>query len=176
MLRMLQTSLMLLALPAAAAGLPNQPVASLNLARYSGQWHEIAHLPMYLERRCLDSVTATYTPQANGSIHVQNSCRTSKGRETIEGVAKVKDGQPAAFKVRFLPPWLAWLPMAWANYWVIDVDPDYQWAVVGSPNREHLWILSRSTHMDRDLFDRLREQAAERGYAVDQLAVMAPLD
>ena len=176
MLRLLQTSLMLLALPAVAGGLPNQPVASLDLGRYGGQWHEIAHLPMYFQRQCLDSVTATYTPQANGSILVQNSCRTSDGRKTIEGVAKVKEGQPAAFKVRFVPPWLGWLPMAWADYWVIDVDPDYQWAVVGSPNREHLWVLSRSAHMDRDLFDHIRQQAAEQGYAVNKLIVMAPLD
>lgn len=176
MLRLLPMSLLLLALPVVAAGLPNRPVAALDLGRYSGQWHEIAHLPMFLQRRCLDSVTATYTPQVNGSIQIKNSCRTRDGRKTIEGVAKVEDGQPAAFKVRFVPPWLGWLPMAWADYWVIDIDPDYQWAVVGSPNREHLWILSRSSHMERDLFDRIRQQVAQRGYTVDNLVVMAPLD
>lgn len=168
--------LLLASLPLAAATLPNRPVASLDMQRYAGQWHEIARLPMFFERQCLDAVTATYTPQANGSIHVRNSCRTSDGRKTINGVAKIEPGQPGALRVRFAPAWLGWLPLTWAHYWVIDVDPNYQWAMVGSPDAHHLWILARRPDMTRQLFDQLKVRAQQRGYPVQNLVIMAPLD
>lgn len=175
--RLLLTTLLVFVLPlAAATTLPNRPVESLDLARYSGQWHEIARLPMYFQRKCLGAVVATYTPNPDGTIHVHNSCRTEKGPMSVDGVARIQSDQPAALEVRFAPAWLTWLPAAWAPYWVIEVDADYQWAVIGSPNRKHLWILSRQPTMDRARFQILREHSRQRGYAVDRLIVTAPLD
>jgi len=174
--RLLIMAAMTITWPAAAATLPNRPVSSLDLHRYAGQWHEIARLPMYFERKCLDAVIATYTPNPDGTIRVHNTCRTSKGRMSVEGVARMKDNQPAALEVRFAPAWLSWLPMARAEYWVIEVDADYRWAVIGSPGRKHLWILSRQPAMDRALFQTLREHSRQRGYEVDQLIMTAPLD
>lgn len=100
---------------AAAAELPNEPVRSLEMARYAGQWHEIARLPMYFQRKCLGGVIATYTPGADGIVHVHNSCRTAKGHMSVDGVARVKGNQSGALEVRFAPRWLTWLPMAWAD-------------------------------------------------------------
>ncbi len=174
---MLRSLLMATLMTAAAATtLPNHPVRTLELDRYAGQWHEIAHLPMFFQRRCLDAVTATYTPNPDGTIHVHNTCRTSDGMTSVDGVAKITEGQPAALKVRFAPAWLGWLPMAWADYWVIEVDADYRWAVVGSPSRKYLWILSRQQEMPRGLFESIRQRAQQRGYAVDKLVMMAPLN
>ncbi|MGB3748082.1 MAG: lipocalin family protein [Rhodanobacter sp.] len=160
--------------PAVAASLPNRPVPSLDLHRYAGRWHEIARLPMYFERKCLDAVVATYTPNPDGTIHVHNTCRTGKGPMSADGVARFKERQPAALEVRFAPGWLAWLPMAWADYWVIEVDPGYQWAVIGNPDRDHLWILSRQPTMDRALLQTLIEHSRQRGYPVDRLIMPAP--
>jgi apolipoprotein D and lipocalin family protein len=174
--RLLMAALLAAALPTVAATLPNQPVPSLDIHRYAGQWHEIARLPMYFERKCLDAVIATYTPNPDGTVHIHNACRTSKGRMSVDGVARMKDNQPAALEVRFVPAWLTWLPMAWADYWVIEVDADYQWAVIGSPGRKHLWILARRPTMDRALFQTLKEHSRQRGYQVDQLMMTAPLD
>ncbi|MEO8999502.1 MAG: lipocalin family protein [Rhodanobacter sp.] len=174
---LLMTMLMIAALPTAAATtLPNRPVRALDLDRYTGQWHEIAHLPMYFQRKCVGAVTATYTSNPDDTIGVHNTCRTSEGMKTADGVAEVTKGQPAALKVRFAPAWLTWLPQVWADYWVIDVDTDYQWAVVGSPSRKYLWILSRQPNMPRGLFESLRQRALQRGYAVDKLVMMAPLN
>jgi len=164
------------AAPVAAATLPNEPVRSLDLNHYAGQWHEIARLPMYFERKCLDGVTARYTPNADGTVRVDNTCRTRKGRMSVTGVARIKDGQPGALEVRFAPGWLSWLPVTWADYWVIEVDPDYQWAVIGSPGRKHLWILARKASMDHALFRTLKEHSRQRGYDVDQLMITAPLE
>jgi apolipoprotein D and lipocalin family protein len=173
---MLMTLLMASSAPAGTATLPNQPVSTLDLDRYAGRWHEIAHLPMFFQRKCLGGVTASYTPVSDGTIHIHNSCRTRRGTQAVDGVAKIVDGQPAAFKVRFAPAWLGWLPRAWAEYWVIDVAPDYQWAVIGSPSRKYLWVLARRPDMHRALFESILDRAHRRGYAVEKLVVMAPVD
>lgn len=166
-----------IALSASASTLSNRPVALIDLQRYVGQWHEIAHLPLYFQRHCVDQITATYRLTPDGNMTVHNACRTADGRmESADGVARTTDGPAGALKVRFAPGWLSWLPWVWADYWVIDLDPDYQWVVVGTPGRKYLWILSRSPGMDGQLFRHLRARAEQRGYPVDQLLITAPID
>lgn len=173
---MLMTTLMASALPLAAATLPNEPVPALDLARYAGQWHEIAHLPMFFQRQCVDTITATYTVNPDGTVGVHNACRTRSGSmDAVDGVAKKVAGRPGALKVRFAPAWLGWLPWVWADYWVVDLDPDYRWAVVGSPSRKYLWVLARSPGMHRELFRQLRDRAQQRGYPVEKLVIATPL-
>ena len=177
---MLKSALITLAMAASAASAPalaNQPVSSLDLQRYAGTWHEIAHLPMFFQRKCVDTITATYTVNADGTIGVRNACRTKSGdMDESTGVARPVEGLDGALQVRFAPEWLSWVPMVWADYWVIDLDPDYQWAVVGGPSKKYLWILSRRPAMDQALFVRLKEDARRRGYPVDDLVMAAPLD
>jgi apolipoprotein D and lipocalin family protein len=173
---LLMIAMLLTAMPLTAAILPNQPVNRLDLRRYSGRWHEIARLPMFFERQCIGAVTAVYTPMPDGSVHIRNSCHTRDGHKTVDGVARVEPGRPGALVVRFAPRWLSWLPLARAEYWVINVDPDYQWALVGSPDRSHLWILSRKTRMSHALLEALKRGAEQRGYRLDKLEITAPLD
>ena len=170
------TVAMVAAAPASGA-LANAPVVALDLQRYAGQWHEIAHLPMFFQRQCVDKITATYTIKPDGTIGVHNACRNKRGTmDASDGVAKPVPGQPGALRVRFAPRILAWLPWVWADYWVVELDPDYQWAVVGGPSHKYLWVLSRTASMKAALFKRLRDRAAERGYPVDNLEMAAPLD
>ncbi len=164
------------ATPTSDGSLPNQPVDNLDLARYAGQWHEIARLPQFFERKCVDNITATYTVRPDGRVEVRNACRTSDNqRKASQGLAKPGDGKPGALKVRFAPSWLSWLPLVWADYWVVELDPDYQWAVVGNPNLKYLWILSRQPSMATDQFRRLVANAERRGYPTDRLIMAAPL-
>jgi apolipoprotein D and lipocalin family protein len=101
--------------------------------------HEIAHLPLFFQRRCADQITATYTQNFDGSIGVLNVCRTHQGRrEASSGVAKRGAGESGALRVTFVPSALRWLPWVWADYWVIELDGTYRWAVVGGPSRRHL--------------------------------------
>jgi apolipoprotein D and lipocalin family protein len=161
---------------AASPALPNQPVTALELARYTGTWHEIAHLPMFFQRQCVDTITATYTPRADGTIEVRNACRTRSGEmDESVGVARTVMGTPGALEVRFAPEWLSWLPLVWADYWVVDLDPDYQWAVVGGPSKKYLWVLSRTPDMERTLFEAIKTRAARRGYPVERLIMAAEL-
>lgn len=166
------------ALPAAPA-LASEPVASvpeLELSRYAGHWYEIAHLPVSFQRQCAADITAAYSLRADGSISVLNACRTHGGEPvSAEGVARAVEGHPGRLQVRFVPGWLSWLPLVWADYWVIALDPGYQWAVVGDPDRKYLWILSREPSMDAELFARLKAKAEAMGYDLAPLVVAAPL-
>jgi apolipoprotein D and lipocalin family protein len=168
---------LLTSLSVSAQALPNEPVTRLDLNRYVGTWHEIAHLPLYFQRQCVDNITATYTRQVDGTIGVHNACRTKNGSmDVADGIARKTDGPAGALQVRFAPSWLGWLPFVWADYWVVDLDSDYQWVVVGSPSRKYLWVLSRAPAMSRVLFEQLRRRAAERGYPVDKLIMAGSLD
>jgi len=167
--------LLALALPVSAAE-PVRSVPELDISRYAGHWHEIAHLPVFFQRQCVGDITAAYTLRDDGLIGVANACRTRDGgRDASEGVARPVEGHPGRLEVRFAPDWLSWLPMVWADYWVIDLDPGYQWAVVGSPNRKYLWILSRTPSMDKALFEQIKARAEKMGYDLKPLVMAAPL-
>jgi apolipoprotein D and lipocalin family protein len=145
----------------AAAPLPVVP--ALDLDRYAGTWHEIARYPNVFERMCVRDVTARYTLNANGTIAVVNACRTEDGTlKSAEGLARVVG--PAKLEVRFAPAWLGWLPFVWGDYWVIELAPDYSYAVVGEPSREYLWILARDPRMDDATYARIAAGLAGFGY------------
>ena len=116
------------------------------------------------------------TSGKTGSIGVLNACRTKDGSmDQSQGVARPVEGHPSRLEVRFAPDWLSWLPAVWADYWVIALDPDYQWAMVGEPGRDYLWILSREPSMDRALFEQLKSKAEGMGYDLSPLVMAAPL-
>lgn len=169
-LRML--ALFLIAGVAAAQTPQNVPVAPFDLAHYLGRWYEIARLPLFFERHCVANVTATYTLEADGSVGVHNACRTAAGKlEQTNGIARPVSDRLGALKVTFAPHWLSWMPWAWADYWVVELDPKYRWAVVGSPSRKYLWILSRTPSMSRQQLDELRRHATQRGYDLSPLII-----
>lgn len=163
-------------MPQARATVPVASVPEMDLTRYAGHWYEIAHLPVSFQRQCAGDITAAYALRADGSIDVRNACRTRDGKQAVaDGVARTVEDHPGRLQVRFVPGWLSWVPLVWADYWVIDLDPDYQWAVVGDPKRKYLWILSREPRMDGDLFNRLKARAEAMGYDLEPLVMAAPL-
>ena len=163
----------LLSGPASARDL--QPVRDIDLQRYAGTWHEIARLPNRFEDDCVGDITATYTPREDGSIRVVNACRMADGEMmSSDGEARRTGDNPAQLEVRFAPKWLSFLPFVWADYWVIALDEDYRWALVGEPDREFLWFLSREPSMDTETFERLKARAIALGYSLDELIVVVP--
>jgi apolipoprotein D and lipocalin family protein len=160
--------------PMLPRGSMNLPVTQISLEDYSGRWHEIARLPLYFQRKCVSEVSADYRLLDDGSIEVRNRCRNrSGGIDESVGSARTTE-RSGALEVRFAPRWLSWFPMVWADYWVIDLDPDYHWAVVGGPSREQLWILARTPRIEPELLDRLRHRAEARGYVLDALLISQP--
>lgn len=174
MVRMPALSLLLLATTAAGAVEPNRPVPAVDLERYAGTWHEQARLPMVFQRRCARDTTATYTPRTDGRIDVLNRCTTADGRVlAARGVARRVGDSGSQLQVRFAPAALSFLPFVWGDYWIVGLDESYRWAMVGSPGRRYLWILSREPTIDSALRARLVERARAMGYPVDEL-VFAP--
>ena len=139
-------------------------IASLDVSRYLGTWYEIAKFPNWFQKKCVSNTKAVYTAKPDGNLRVLNSCKTAGGETSeAEGLARqigAKDSPK--LEVRFAPEWLSFLPLVWGDYWVIDLDSQYQVAAVSDPRREYLWVLSRTPQMDpkvyADLLQRLKQQ------------------
>jgi apolipoprotein D and lipocalin family protein len=146
-------------------------VASVDLSRYAGTWYEIARLPMWFQRHCVDS-KATYSSRPDGAVGVRNECVTDTGGlEQAEGVATVVDAKTNARLTVVFDNWFARLfgSSREGNYWILDLDPEYRTAMVGTPDRRFLWILSRTPQLDEATYRRLVERARELGYPVSDL-------
>lgn len=178
-MRIALTALLLsMANTGALASTPVTAVSHLDLDRYAGTWHEIARLPMWFQRKCEKDVTAHYTPRPDGTVTVHNACVTAEGK-TIASDGVARRPEPFALgklQVRFAPAWLSWVPLVWADYWVIALDDDYRWAMIGQPGRKYLWILSREPSLDRKTFEELKARAVSMGYDLGPLIVSGKVD
>ena len=143
---------------------PVQSVPQVDLARYVGTWHEVARFPMYFQNQCVGDVTANYSQMDNGKIKVLNRCRTQDGDFTeAEGSAGVVDNtNNSQLKVSFFWPFRS-------DYWIIGLDPEYRWAVVGNPDRKYLWILSRSKTMTPSDLAAAKASAIAQGFDLTKL-------
>jgi apolipoprotein D and lipocalin family protein len=136
-------------------------VPHVDLDRYLGTWYEIARYPHRFQAGCVASM-ARYTRNPDGRIRVENECREGElnGRlRRATGVAQVATTDPsnAKLEVEFFWPFRG-------AYWIIELDPDYQYAVVGHPSREYLWILARRPEMQASLYHELLRRIAAHGY------------
>jgi len=137
-----------------------QTVPHVDLGRYAGTWYEIATIPQRFQKDCV-AVTATYTLRDDGTIAVLNKCR----KKTLDGELKEAKGKAwvidkktnAKLKVQFFWPFKG-------DYWIIELDVDYQYAVVGHPGRKYLWILSRTPQMGESIYQDLLRRVANKGY------------
>lgn len=149
-----------------------EAVPTVDLSRYAGKWYEVARLPNRFQQKCAGEVTATYALLAGKRVNVINECRQKNG-QMIRAMGQARlaspNGPNSKLEVRFAPAWLIWLPAVWGDYWIIDLAPDYSYAVVGSPDRKYLWILARTPRLDDTIYQRIIRQTAARGFAVAQL-------
>lgn len=154
------------ALPSAAGPAPLRVVPGLDLTRYAGTWYEVGRLPNRFQEKCAGDVVARYELRPDGRITVVNRCRTTRGDTTeATGVARRVDGQPPSIlEVRFAPAFLSFLSAVWGDYQVIALGEAYDHAVVGTPDRQYLWILSRTPQMDPALYQRLLDGAQAQGF------------
>ena len=150
---------------------PLKTVPSVDVPRYMGTWHEVAKYPNWFQRKCASSTQATYSLQANGRVQVFNRCKTDKG-EWIDALGEARQiGGPtsAQLQVRFAPEWLSFIPLVWGDYWIFDLDPDYQWVLVSDPKREYLWVLSRSPQISADTYQSLLHKLSAQGFDLKRL-------
>jgi apolipoprotein D and lipocalin family protein len=144
---------------------PLQAVAQVDLDRYIGTWFEIANFPQRFQQGCTET-TATYTVRSDGDIDVLNQCREGSLDGELRsnlGRARVIDRKTnAKLQVSFFRPF-------WGDYWIIDLDDDYQYTVVGHPGRDYLWILSRTPTLAEETYRTILERLETRGYDTSRL-------
>jgi apolipoprotein D and lipocalin family protein len=137
-------------------------VPKVDLKRYLGKWYEIAHLPAKFQEGC-DESTATYALNENGSISVLNECVKNGKPKIAKANAKIVDkASGAKLKVTFFWPFAG-------DYWIIDLGKDYEYAVVGTPSRKYLWILSRTPKMDEKIYAQIIEFVKSKGFETKNL-------
>jgi len=146
-------------------GIPLKTVESVDLNRYAGKWYEIASFPQRFQKGC-HCTFAEYTVTDKGYVKVFNSCRrdsVSGKLSSITGKAfPVKGSNNSKLKVQFFWPFRG-------NYWIIELDENYSYAVVGDPGRNYLWILSRTKTMDDATYQMLLQRITEKGFDVTRL-------
>lgn len=147
-------------MPALGTAQPLRAVEKVDLAKYAGKWYEIASFPQRFQKGC-HCTTAEYTPTDKGYIIVENKCKKGSinGRETnIKGKAFiVPNTGNAQLMIQFFWPFKG-------KYWIIDLAADYSYAVVSHPNKEYLWILSRTPQMNDDIYAGILARLKEKGF------------
>jgi len=141
-------------------------VRTLDLDKYLGKWYEIARYDNSFERG-LVGVTANYSMRDDGKIRVLNSGYKGSLQGTYKqsvGKAKIPNPkeEPGKLKVSFF--WFFY-----GDYYVLELDSNYQWAVVGSSTDKYLWILSRTPQISEELYQQLLQKIKARGYDTSSL-------
>jgi apolipoprotein D and lipocalin family protein len=143
---------------------PLEVVPKVELKKYLGKWYEIARLPAKFQDGCSET-TATYTLLENGNVSVLNECKRNGKVKRAKGTAKVVDkASGAKLKVTFFWPFFG-------DYWIIKLGENYEYSVVGTPDRKYFWILSRTPQMDGKLFSELVEFAKSKGFNTENLII-----
>lgn len=144
---------------------PLETVPYVDITRYTGKWYEISRYPNRFQEGCVGT-QATYTLRDDGKISVLNECYEgsfSGKKRKANGTATVVDKKSnAKLKVSFFWPFSG-------AYWIIDLGKDYEYAVVGHPDRKYLWILSRTKKMDETLYNEILDRLKAKGYDTSKL-------
>jgi apolipoprotein D and lipocalin family protein len=141
---------------------PLEVVENVDIDRYLGKWYEIARLPFSQQEGCT-CTSAEYELIDSTTLRVINKCIKEGELDDATGKAFVVEGSNnAKLRVQFFWPFRG-------DYWVIELDKNYQYAVVGTPSRKYLWILSRSNKLDDQTYNMLIEKAKAKGFDISKL-------
>ena len=146
----------------------NSTVKSLELERYLGKWYEIARFPHSFEKG-LVGVTATYSLREDGKIKVLNQGYKS----TLDGKLKTAIGKAYIPDMNDLGKLrVSFFLFFYGDYFILELDPDYQWVLIGSSSDKYLWILSRTAQLEKTRLEELIRFAKNRGYNTNQLLMV----
>lgn len=144
----------------------NSTTPTLDIRRFMGRWYEIARYEHRFEKG-MTHVSATYTLSVNGKIEVLNEGLKEGKHKQIKGRAKQPNPQdPGKLKVSFF----LWF---YSDYYVLYIDPEYRYLLVGSSSDKYLWIMSREKSLAKETLDQLIDKLRMRGYNTDKLLFVA---
>jgi apolipoprotein D and lipocalin family protein len=142
---------------------PLQTVEKVDLERYLGTWYEIARYEHFFEKDC-KNVTANYSMLNEETIKVINRCTkiTTNEKSKALGRAYATDITNSKLKVSFFRPF-------YGDYWVLILDKNYDYVVVGTPSREYLWILSRENKIPLSVKNEILQKLPTLGFDTSKL-------
>lgn len=153
---------------ATAQELPTVP--HVDLKKYLGQWYEVAAIPQFFQKQCVRDTKAVYSMAEKNRIKVENSCVTKDGTiDLAEGQAKVIDETTnSKLKVTFAKIF-GWAYIFGGKYWIVDLAPDYRYALVGHPKRSYAWVLSRTQKISPSDLSYIESKYKSLGYDTCQI-------
>jgi len=148
-------------------------IRALDVPRYMGTWYEISKFPNWFQKKCVGYTKAEYSLKADGNVQVINRCMLESGEmnQAIGTARQLGMASSPKLEVRFAPSWLSFIPAVWGDYWIIDLDDNYQLVAVSEPTREYLWVLSRTQKVNQKSYDDLLGRLARKGFDVHKLEV-----
>lgn len=174
MRRVVMLSLVSVLLGCSTQHAPLAVQSDVDLKKYVGSWYEQARLPNKFQNSCVSDVRADYVLLADERLGVTNQCKNREAKvDQAQAVGRLNQSvspvSNAKLQVRFAPAWLSWLPAVWGDYWIMKIDGDYQYSLVGTPNREYLWVLSRQPQADKKRVQDLLDYAQSQGFDVQKV-------
>lgn len=154
---------------------PLATMTAVDPTRFAGNWFAVAHLPLRLADACDGLSTVRYAMKRPGEYKVTVRCPAKADRSggrvrSLRGVARLVSGSGGGkLKLSVWPRGLRWLPLAWSDHWILHLDSDYSEAVVGSPGRDALWLLSRTGYLPPHRLEYLLTMARDDGFPIDKL-------
>lgn len=147
------------------------PTAGGDFTRWEGRWYEVARLANWPQRHCEREIAATFLRRTDGNVSVINQCRGADGLWDVQiGEGRLEETPPqGTLGVRFTSLWYTLPPFSWGDYYALAVDVNTRYALLGSTDRDHLWILSQTRTIDDAVYQRAVAQAAALGYDTTQL-------
>ncbi len=149
-------------------------VSHVDLTRYAGRWYEVTKIPNRFQKKCVSAATAVYALRDDGRISVTNRCTEKDGAvNEVTGVARIVDDETnAKLEVSFVR--LFGWQLFWGDYWIIGLDEDYQWAIVGHPQRKFGWVLSRTPELNAPTMEKVFSVIEANGYHRAAFETMTP--
>ncbi len=144
----------------------NGTITRLDIPRYMGRWYEIARYDHRFERG-MTHVFTEYTLEDNGKIRVVNHGIKNGKQKEITG--KAKQPNPSEYPGRLKVSFFLWF---YSDYYILELDTDYQYAIVGSSSDKYLWILSRTPELPQSTLDELLKNIEQRGYDLSKLILV----
>ena len=150
----------------------SETVESVDINKYMGQWYEVASIPTRFQKDCVGT-NAIYTLLENGEVEINNSCR----KFTLDGELSLQKGRGrvvdtvsnSKLEISFVGPFIGDTWFFWADYWILELGENYEYAVIGTPSKKFLWVLSREKTLDQNLYEEILERRQADGYNVELL-------
>jgi apolipoprotein D and lipocalin family protein len=156
----------------AQAADPAQPAAGrVDFTRWEGRWYEVARLANWPQRNCGPETVATVLRRTDGDVSVVHQCRTPEGVWDVWlGQGRLEENVPGStLGVRFVSEWYTFPPFTWGSYYALALDIDARYALLGSLDRDHLWVLSQTRTIDESVYQTAVARAGQMGFDTSKL-------